>query len=338
MVALASCLLLLGAGSAALANPAPTQYYYIPITADEVYQHYLDMNFGNGSSVAQSNIITIISMVASISNTVIYYDQWENGFDLDISNPTNTWSAGNTGGTQIWGDNNPANGIAPGYTQDIINAGTIIVLQTTNNSPRDSSIVSFDGGDKVASTKPITITEVLWPTADGALIAEGCEVYDTTLFGLNFFAPVGTNTVTGANPLTFGSSHFAVMASQNGTVVQVDTNGDGIFDVNNTLSEGQGWLVPGEISAGAQVMASLPVEVQELTGEFTDNYGNRWFTLYPQTFWSSDYYSPVSGQSLTNVTYPTTNSVFLYNSQTSWTCSQATYTTTVNTHTPSKKV
>ena len=293
---------------AARAGLPPVQTYYVPITMEEAYWHYQDLQYtAQGGPNASTNILTIISIVPSISNTVLYIDQWENGFDADPANPTNLWSVSNPGGTQIWGDNNPANGIPPGFTQDIIQAGNRVILQVTNLYPRTASVVSYDGGDKFAATKPISITEVLWPTNCGPLIAEGCEVYDTSVYGTNFVAPVGVDSVTVA-PLTFSSSRLAIMAASDNTVVMVDTNADSVFDVTNTLNQGQGWLAPGRVKAGARVVASKPVQVHELTGQIGANYASRWYTLYSKEVWSSRYATPVYA---TTNTYPA--AVFLYN-------------------------
>ena len=293
---------------AARAGLPPVQTYYLPITMEEAYWHYQDLEYtAQGGPNASTNIVTIISIVSSVSNTVLYLDQWENGFDADPANPTNLWSVSNPGGTQIWGDNNPANGIPPGFTQDIIQAGNRVILQVTNLYPRTASVVSYDGGDKIAATKPISITEVLWPTNCGPLIAEGCEVYDTSVYGTNFVAPVGVDSVTVA-PLTFSSSRLAIMAASDNTVVMVDTNADSVFDVTNTLNQGQGWLAPGRVKAGARVVASKPVQVHELTGQIGANYASRWYTLYSKEVWSSRYATPVYA---TTNTYPA--AVFLYN-------------------------
>ena len=67
-------------------------------------------------------------------NTIIYYDQWENGFDADIANPINIYSVGIPGCTQIWGDGNSANGFPPGIPRDIIYSGTVIVLNNPINT------------------------------------------------------------------------------------------------------------------------------------------------------------------------------------------------------------
>lgn len=75
--------------------------------------------------------ILLLETMIFIFQSSNYYDQWENGYDPDIANPSNLYSAENPGGTQIWGDGDPANGAPPGFPEDIINAGNVIIL---NNS------------------------------------------------------------------------------------------------------------------------------------------------------------------------------------------------------------
>jgi hypothetical protein len=94
----------------------------------------------------------------SRDGTLIYYDQWENGYDSNITNPTNIYSIGNPGGTQIWGDGIDENGAAPGITGDIFKAGDIVVLRNVvPTNPRGTQIY-FDGGDKIGATTRASIS------------------------------------------------------------------------------------------------------------------------------------------------------------------------------------
>jgi len=281
------------------AGQPPAQVYYLPITEATAYGHYTDLG-----APTPTNIVYIVSISVVVSNTVIYYDPCADGYEKDLSNPTQTT-------TQVWGDGNPANGMPPGFTNDVLNAGSVIVLQTTNIYPRISSTTGYHAGDRLASTKPISMTVVTWPTSTGPLLADGCEVYDTSVYGTTFVAPVGTNIIDNATYPLFSSSLFSILASQSGTVVRVDSTGDGVYETTNTLNQGQEWL-SGRVKAGAHVSASLPVQVQLLTGRIGATYENRWFTLYPVEEWASDYYTPVNTTATANPT-----AVYLFNDQTS---------------------
>lgn len=60
------------------------------------------------------------------NGTIVYYDQWENGYDSDIANPLNLYSGSNTGGTQIWGDGIASNGCVPNKTGSL----SLVQMQT----------------------------------------------------------------------------------------------------------------------------------------------------------------------------------------------------------------
>ena len=90
----------------------------------------------------------------------------------------------------------------------------------------------------------------------GTVLMSGTEVYDTTRWGTFFEIPVGTNVGPATQNFSYASLH--IIASQNGTTVQVDTNGDGTIDRSTTLNIGDSYFVNGGISAGATVTANVP--------------------------------------------------------------------------------
>src|SRR5690606_33681493 len=120
---------------------------------DQLLQGLQAIENGGPSNAPTNPMTTYISIAAVANGTIIYYDQWENGYDTDIANPVNLYSnPGNLGGTQTWGDGNVANGYPPGIPSDVINAGTVIVLNNSNNTPNLAAI-DFDGRDKIASSR-----------------------------------------------------------------------------------------------------------------------------------------------------------------------------------------
>src|SRR5438132_180468 len=82
------------------------QEFYLPMPEAQIYQ----ANSAIISGTSSTNFSTF-SIVVSGSGTVIYYDQWEDGYEVNLSSPTQPT-------TQIWGDGNNANGIPPGFTND----------------------------------------------------------------------------------------------------------------------------------------------------------------------------------------------------------------------------
>ncbi len=104
-------LLLIFTQVALAANPAPVQVYYIPVKENDALASMQAIN--NGSGMAADPVTTYVSIAIGTTGTLVYLDQWENGYDPDIANPANLYSAGNLGGTQIWGNGICADGVAP---------------------------------------------------------------------------------------------------------------------------------------------------------------------------------------------------------------------------------
>src|SRR5262245_43833543 len=180
-----AAILLASAGVAAAANPTPVQLFYVPFPEDQLLQGLQAIESGGPSTAPTNPITNYISLAAAADNTIVYYDQWENGYDADIANPSNLYSVGNPGGTQIWGDGNPANGAPPGVPSDLIDAGTVIILNNDVNTGNLAAI-DFDGRDKIAATKAIAVTHTAWAAGSGTLLAGSVEVFDTNSWGTNF--------------------------------------------------------------------------------------------------------------------------------------------------------
>ena len=77
----------------------------------------------------------------------MYYDQWENGYDPNLSNPADVYDAStNPAGVQIWGNGLAADGCAPNIAgvpvtctdaNDILHAGDVIIPYNAVPVPRD---------------------------------------------------------------------------------------------------------------------------------------------------------------------------------------------------------
>lgn len=270
------------------------QSYFVPLPDTNIRTAYTGLG-----ATTSAQINSVISIATSSSNTVIVYDQWEDGYETDLTNPTQST-------TQIWGDGNLANGVAPGYATDIITPGGTIALQNLVSLPRNPSTVLFDGGDRFGSTKAIAVTRAAWATSPGSVLGTAVDVYDISKFGTNFKVPVGQNTPN--MNFMFEYASLLVQASQNGTTIQIDKNGDGAIDLTQTLNMGETYQVNGGIMQGATLMSDKPVQAQLMTGDVGGTYESRSFTLAPTDQWSGSYYSPVS---TTLATAPL--AVFLYN-------------------------
>jgi uncharacterized repeat protein (TIGR01451 family) len=303
----AAGLVLAGLTTQALAaNPAPVQTFYVPFPESQLLTGLQAIESGGSGAAPVNPMTTYISISAAAAGTIVYYDQWENGYDPDIANPLNLYSAGNLGGTQVWGDGDTSNGAPPGVPSDIIAAGTVIILNNTVNTTSPLTI-DFDGRDKIAATKNIAVTRTGWASGSGTLLAGSVEVLATENWGTDYRAPVGTDILDGTDRQMFEYTSLAIMAGAGGAVVQIDKDANGAFETTTTLTEGQSFFVDGGVRVGGRVTSDKPVQVDILTGDIGSSYESRDSSLLPVASWASSYFTPVSTAS------PYGTTVWLYN-------------------------
>ena len=108
-------------------NRPPIQTFYLPIPEEDLLDTLTVIHGGANWTLPAEPIESYNSIVVFVDGTVIYYDQWENGFEKDIANPNHLYSSTNPAGTQIWGDGDPTNGFPPGYPNDKLYAGNVIL-------------------------------------------------------------------------------------------------------------------------------------------------------------------------------------------------------------------
>ncbi|MQM32394.1 MAG: hypothetical protein CRU78_18655, partial [Candidatus Accumulibacter phosphatis] len=284
------------------ANPPVVQTFYVPETESELL---LALQTIAGTTTPTSPVTNYISIAAVASGTIIYYDQGENGYVADISNPTPSEiynATTNPGGVQIWGNNDPSDGMAPGSVSDVITAGQVIVLQSSVPVPTPPGDFSFGGGDKIGATKTIAVTRTGWSTGPNTLLAGSVEVFDTGDWGTDYRVPVGVNMSDSAEKFQY--TGLFVMAKEGGATFSLDRNANGTFtdggsnpDLQNVvLTEGQSYLVNGGVNYGARLVSDNPVQVVMLTGDIGSNYESRDSSLLPTSAWTNSYYTPVSTQ------------------------------------------
>lgn len=285
---------------------APVQTFYVPFPEAQLLQGLQAIAATGDGSTPANPMSTYVSIAAAAGGTIVYYDQWENGYDADISNPANLYSVSNPGGTQIWGDGNAANGAPPGIPGDVISAGTVIILNNQLSSATPLNI-DFDGRDKIAATKNVAVTRTGWASGSSTLLAGSVEVFATEKWGTDYRSPVGTDIPNGVDEQMFQYTALAIMAGPDGAVVQIDKDANGVFETTQTLAEGQSYYVNGSVEVGARVLSDKPVQVDILTGDIGSDYESRDSALLPISLWAHSYYTPVSTVS----SYGTT--VWLYN-------------------------
>jgi hypothetical protein len=274
------------------------QTYFAAFPENEARMTFMAID--NYAGYVGTKIRTIISIVPSIDGTVIYYDNWEDGYEADPTAPTQA-------STEVWGDNNPANGIPPGFTSDVVNAGNVINLEATIDVTREAIRVEYDGSDKIVVTKPVALSRAIYAIQPGEVMADDAQLLDTSQWGLTYRAPVGYDVGTGANTnQMFEYSALYVMAGSDFTRVEIDKDNDGVFDVTIRLDQGQTYMVNGGVKAGATVRATKPVQCHMATGDIGSNYELRFFEMWPTSSWGDEYFTPVGARTnAAGVTYGT---------------------------------
>ena len=274
------------------------QDFYLPMPEAQIYQADSTIKSGIGSTINST-----FSIIVTGNGTVIYYDQWEDGYEADLSNPTQPT-------TQIWGDGNDAHGIPPGFAHNPqgLPAGTIITLTNNITLPRNPSTILWDARDHIAATKALVITRAAWPVSPGPVFAGAASVLSTADYGTNYISPVGQNLTNNL----FKYVGMSIMAAQNNTTVTIDPNGNGVGTTNIVLNQGESYLVNGGIKTGGRVTATKPIQADLIIGHVGASYACDWFTLYPEEGWSSSYYTPVG--SAATVSQPAY--VYLFNPNT----------------------
>lgn len=80
------------------------QTFFVPVPEDQgVRRDEGDRRDEPGALPATNTMFSAWGIVPSESNTVIYFDHWEDGYENDIYHPTQAT-------TQVWGDDNTTNG------------------------------------------------------------------------------------------------------------------------------------------------------------------------------------------------------------------------------------
>src|SRR3954462_3911303 len=154
--------LLLCVGAAKVLHAATlVQEFYLPMPEQQIYQANSAIIAGTGSTINST-----FSVMVTGTGTVIYYDQWEDGYETLLAAPAQA-------STLVWGDGNNANGVTPGFTNDPVGlpAGTVITLTNAVTLPRNPSTLLWDARDHIAATKALVISRAGWPVTPGPVFA-----------------------------------------------------------------------------------------------------------------------------------------------------------------------
>ena len=269
--------------------------YYLPFPENEAR---IALDSSSNQTMPSNNIRSIISIKIPYPGMVIVWDEWEDGYEVNPLNPLQAT-------TKVWGDGNPYNGIASGYANDYFPVGASVVLDNTiPTNPRVQSNIFYDGKDKIYSSGQIAVTQVCGEPANFAVQAMKTNVSSTFEYGTSFTIPVGKNFPS----QDFFYTALFIRSAQDSTTVNIDKDNNGSFDTSINLNQGQVYLANGGVLAGATVASTKPIGIDVHFGG-NDNFSSRDVPIFPATWYSNTYYSPV----------PTTHSpdtavVMLYNS------------------------
>ncbi|GIK42094.1 MAG: hypothetical protein BroJett011_59270 [Chloroflexota bacterium] len=291
--------------------------FFIPFAADLLDDQF-EVGLSDTSppprppSLLNNPIVMVISIAVDREGSLIFYDHWEDGLEANLTQPTQS-------STEIWGDDNPANGIPPGFTRDLLASAAlpnddVITLRNTVELPRDPTfscgvtrVFCADGGDVLTSEGgAVAVSITFWtaPPGPGPLFTDAWELYPTNRWGTLYQIPIGENLAgTGPNQRPgFEVVGLNVQAAEDNTEVQLDLNADGIFEETKILNEGEQWaklgtevgIGPESVLVGATVKSSAPVQVHVVAANPQSRYEMRGFTMVPVDQLTNDYLSPRS--------------------------------------------
>ena len=232
------------------------------------------------------------------AKTVVTYDQWEDGYEASITFPSQST-------TQVWGDGDLNNGVAPGDPDDLLSAGQILVLNDVMLSTTLGTVYDFDARDKIGASQPIGVTRSVWADGSQTMFAAADEVYPTDRWGNQFYSPVGDNA--DLNQM-FEVSVISIIAATDGTLVDIDKDGNGTYETTGiALGQGGTYLIDDNtdgVDRGARVRSNAghPIQVNLMTADNCAGYESRTYPLKPYEIWDSSYFLPVS--TITTATGP----------------------------------
>ncbi|MBC7946688.1 MAG: T9SS type A sorting domain-containing protein [Chitinophagaceae bacterium] len=282
------------------ADASKTHTYYIPYPEN---QSFAALFASTNIAMPSNNIRTIISIKVPYAGIKIVWDEWEDGYEANTANPVQAT-------TKVWGDGNPFNGVAPGYGSDIFPPGASVILDNTMPAnPRNSANFFYDGRDKIVSSGQIAVTQVSGEPLLMPVQAIKTNVTSTFDFGQSFTIPIGQDF----NSQDFRYTALFIRAAQNNTAVSIDRDNNGTFETTTVLNEGASYLLNGGVMTGATVASDKPIGV-ELSAGGVDQFSIRNAPIFPATWYSNIYYTPVPTSDVAANNPKDTSVVMMYNS------------------------
>ena len=306
-------LLLLAAGSAFGQAAAGYSEYFLPGDEQNMYFIFNDLDVNAGATGMHS----VISVVAWSSNTTVYFDHWENGYNFDPNNPSTadeTYTLATPGTIKLFESSNVPN---------IRNVASTCAGQTNPGNR------CYDGADRIfVAGGPVTVTRAVWMEARGAgNQGDAWEIYPVKPQLTTYVLPFGEdNFATSVNFFTgFERVYALIQATEDNTTVTVDVNHDGVPDILNlnrdatwnnggdgtsvVLQKGEAFLLDrvvactlhvtcttfpggGPLNSGAVINGDKTLQVKYVAGRINQTYAARGLSAFPRGFWTNDYYAP----------------------------------------------
>lgn len=259
------------------ANTDVTKEYFVALPDNDLSAFFDALETDTGTTND-----TTVSITVGVTGTRIVYDHWEDGLESDIDSPIQPT-------TQIWGDGNNSNGVPPGFANDPVGfaLGDVIALRNNVPTPRNPSVILFDGRDRIGTTRSVVVTRAGWDTTEGPILAGAVECPEVSTWGTRFISTFGQNS---GSQFQFTALH--VIAKDDNTVVQIDADANGSFELSATLGRGESYNVPSGVLQGAEVISDKPLMVQLTTGLPNIQALARFYTLTPEQSWPSTVYVP----------------------------------------------
>ena len=262
----------------------PTQTFFVPIPDQMVYDQIIK-KLNNEGYITKPPVTHILALTISTDNTVIWYDHWEDGYDIDVTD-----KRANT--TVVWGDGKASNGCAPSVktctdAADVFKAGNNILLRNDVPIPRVQKNIYFDGGDRIQASFPITVTRAGHPYQT-AVLASAIQALDTSQWGTTYESPVGVDF--GKTYETFEWTILVYQAGADLTTVTLPNL------TNVTLNMGESGFYA--VNQGDQITSDKPIQVILVTGDIdlavtSSKPETRWFGIRSVQQNANSYITPV---------------------------------------------
>jgi uncharacterized repeat protein (TIGR01451 family) len=227
------------------------------------------------NSSAAGSINSRLSIVSSADDVNVYLDEWEDGYDFDPSDPSNTADA-------RW---DVAGGSA-------LNQGDVLTLTETDTFVAGSQGV--DGGDRLYITgAPVSVVRTVWPDTPGPYLAGSWELYPVQAWQNSYTVPVGEDLDSLGDPFEYTFLFIQAMEDNTQVVVTDPVIGE---RVNTLINQGDNIYVD-HVNSGTTVTADGPIQAGLITS-VNGVYDSRYYTLTPQEFLGNEYYLPVPSMRL----------------------------------------